>query len=211
MKNIAYNTTLVLTSLMALAACGGSSSTVERGVTLGEVRAQGLSLFEAVDAASPIETDAIPTSGTASYAGILSFSRDAGPDTEGLVGQVDMTVGFTGAGSVDGTVSDFVYGADSSADPSTILPEVDGVLTFENGSINRMAGPDDAQFGAEFTGTLNAPVEMFGIAAGTDVAVDGGFGGFFYEGAIAGEVGGTMTPDGGAAIEIDGSILAVTP
>lgn len=106
-----------------------------------------------------------------------------------------MTVGFAGADSVDDTACNFVYAADTEADPSTILPDVDDVMAFKSGSINRMAGVDGAQFGADFEGTLNAPVD-----------VDGGF---FYDCAIAGVLGGTVTPDGGSSTEIEGVILVV--
>lgn len=217
MKNCNLRTIFVVTSLAAVSACSSSSGGDDPtpidpapvDVTLGDITTQTETLLASVNALPEIETADIPTTGTVNYVGLMLVGLGAGPGTQALAGQLDMTVGFTGDGSVDGTVSDFVYAEDGEADPSTILPRVDGVLTFENGDIDRTAGPDAAQFGADFSGTLNAPVEMFGIAADTDVAVNGAFGGFFYEGGIAAELGGDITPDGGAAIEIDGGLLAV--
>ncbi|WP_394182239.1 hypothetical protein [Yoonia maritima] len=198
---------LPVLALILTAACG-SDSGGRSNTTVGDVANQFASLGNELAGSNYVETSDIPTTGAANYQGAALFTNSDGDD--GLVGQVDMTVGFLGGGRVDGSIDDFVYINDivdaANNNPDSLGHNVNGVLTFTNGEIDRTAATGDVQLWADLSGDLNASVDMFG--AGTHVAVDAVFGATFLEGGLEGEVFGTITPSGGTPEVIGGVVLA---
>ena len=188
--------------MSACSSDGGSNTTV------AEAAEQLVTLGDELSSYDDLETSDIPTTGSANYQGAALFTDIDGDDA--LFGQVDISVSFLGNGDVDGSIDDFVYINDieDAADnnPDRLGHNVNGVLTFTNGEIDRTAATDDVQLWADLSGNLNAPVDMFG--AGTDVAVDTEFGAEFLEGGLVGEAFGTMKPSEGTLVYIGGIILA---
>ncbi|PRY75447.1 hypothetical protein CLV80_11234 [Yoonia maritima] len=193
----------LLIAVSTLSACefGDDGS----GTSYSDISAEVDRLTEVTENDVVLETADIPTMGTASYLGVLALVDTS--NTRALMGQTQIDVAFE-TDSVTGTVNDFVYAEDVS-DQSKELPSVDGTLTFENGFIDRTATSSDPQILTELTGTLNAPVDMFGIDANTDIDLQSDFEGVFGEESVSGYVSGTIEPASGATVDVGGVILTV--
>lgn len=194
---------LLLIAACTLTAC--KSDDDGSGTSYTDISDQLDQLTDATEDDVALETADIPTVGTASYTGMLALVDTS--ETGVLVGQANIDVAFA-SDSVTGTVNDFIYAEDVS-DQSQELPSVDGTLTFENGFIDRTATSSDPQILTELTGTLNAPVDMFGIDANTDIDLQSDFEGVFGEESVSGYVSGTIEPASGATVDVGGVILTV--
>lgn len=192
---------LPLVGLMGVSACESSGGS-DDGVTLRQL-AQQENALAAAFVGPTLAGAAIPDSGSATYDGQLAFGAETAEFDGRLIGQMEMTVGFAGDGSVSGTVDEFVYVNFDGLDVDAILPTVDGTLTFENGSINRVDQDIDDQLFADLNGTLVSSVDAFGIAAGTDLVVDGNILGTFGSNYVTGFTDGSITAEGGTVIEFD--------
>lgn len=207
---------IVVVGFSGLAACGGGG-----GDTASEVGGFSFNDYvnqeEALDSAAdmvPIYSGAeIPTTGEATYAGLLQFGAERGGDDGFLIGQMNITVGFSGAGTASGAVTDIYYADGNTLTPENAnapLPAVMGELTFSNAQINRVDENIDDQLLVDMDGTLVSSVDTWGIAAGTDLAVDGRIDGVMGDGAISGFIDATITPDGGTAFQNEfGGFVAI--
>jgi hypothetical protein len=160
---------------LALSACGGSSlgafdQKLERGNALVAKYAE----------TERTPTEAMPTTGSATYEGVAAYSSVEPDSEEALIANpeylsnVRLTATFTDdGGSIDGDLSDFITAENEV---------VDGGVHVTNGTIS------GTNFSADLSGNL--------ALGGTTGVVDGGMSGSFFGDdaeAVHGYMGGTIT------------------
>lgn len=161
---------LALLALCALVACGEDSDDAsEDGGRFDDLEARSDGLLNEVQDLGATDLASLPTTGAATYEGVVGLNFEAIPDgtLQGydMAGDLEMTVNFAGAGDqVTGRADGFV-GLDGE--------EFDGALIIDEGHLDRGAGVEaDYAFGADMAGELTG-------ADGTSWIVDTGLQGNF--------------------------------
>lgn len=181
-----------LLPVLALAACGSSGSST--GVSFDEYVSEALDLDDDIAGLPFDEPAGLPTTGNASYDGVIGAIVGAGTiDEVSVAGDLELTVQFA-QNSITGNVTDIVDEFDG---------RYAGTLNITDGIIDRDVDlVTDFTFVADMSGNLTNP-------AGGPVSVDALLrGDFFGSGQyIAGEVSGNLRTDLGTTF-IDGDFLA---
>lgn len=190
---------LALLMLSVLAACG-SSDDGDDGAGFDELEARSDELRNEVQDLSFTDPSSLPTTGAATYEGVVGLNLESIPDDTlqgyDMAGELEMTVNFAGAGDeVTGKADNFV-GVDGE--------EFDGALIIDDGSIDRTADPETGNtFGAQMAGELTAED---GTSWTVDTGLEGDFAGADQSHAF-GEVTGSACTDS-ACTEVDGGFVA---
>lgn len=175
---------LSFAAIAALSACGGSSTGPASFTTVGspppatsnqvafdERVSRGIALGDKYDDVVP--TSNMPTSGTASYAGLAGFADVPDPDEADLIGSADvsMTATFTpSGGSVSGSMTNFL----GLNDDTNQVEALQGTLTIAdqtiigNGFVTTVSGTL-----TDPGGTLNVTGSMNGQFLGDEAAAIG--------------------------------------
>jgi hypothetical protein len=173
-----------------LSACGGGASDDE------PTSAGFDELHDQITGLGVTPVAALPTQGTAAYAGLIQIQLPIDGAAQTFQGAFDVTVGFDAGGiPVTGTLSDL------ASDAITLT----GTLDIDNGGVNLNAVPDlDYQFTADIGGAL--------ADGGTTYVIDGTIAGDFYGAqwdGIAGVAFGDITQGGNVDI-FDGTFFGET-
>jgi hypothetical protein len=193
---------LALLVLCALAACGESSDDGdgEEGERFDEIEARSDGLLNEVQDLSYTDPASLPTTGAATYEGVvgLDFEAIPGETLQGydMAGDLEMTVNFAGAGDrITGTADGFV-GIDGE--------EFDGALIIDDGSLDRDADVEsEYTFGADMAGELTGEDGTGWIV---DTGLQGDFAGEDHSHAF-GDVAGTGCTEA-ACTEVSGGFVA---
>lgn len=191
-------------ALAALAGCSDGSTSGNGGSEPPPVTAAGfdvafdeaVALFEEATDAGFTPPEALPTSGSATYDGVMYLDTgfvEPGPDgNHELLGDLRIGIDFGNPqDAVTGRVTDFVDEDDQ---------RYAGTLTLSNGDL---ALTDDPALVADMDGTLTAP-------DGTDYDIEAGLGADFYgedHEFVVGGVGGEAC-GGGSCTDLEGGFTA---
>jgi len=156
---------LSLAAIAALSACGGSSTgpasftTASTQATFDDRVSRGFALGDKYDDAEP--TTNMPTSGTATYAGIAGFADVANFDEADVIGSADvsMTASFTATGgSVSGSMTNFL----ALNDETNQVEALQGSLTIadqtiiDNGFVTTVSGKlTSSEDTSDITGSMS--------------------------------------------------------
>ncbi len=181
-----FRAMLATAAVGTLAACGGSG---DGRPSYDELNTRYDQLADVVIGQEIFQPEALPTSGSQTYDGAISFFIfDASIE---LIGELELSTGFAGNGSINGTADNFSDNVDF---------EFDGELTIDNGAIFRDGNPNTAGFVADMAGDLSSTNGEVDLSV--DSIVVGDFYGDNYE-YIFGAVRGTLDVDGGETFEIN--------
>ncbi len=163
-----------LLMVCALAACGETDDDGDNdGNAFESLEARSDALTNEVQDLAFTDPSALPTTGTATYEGVVGLNLESVPDETlqgyDLAGELEMTVNFAGAGdAITGRADEFV-GIDGE--------EFAGALIIDDGSLDRDADlSSEYTFGADLAGELTGEdgtsrtfdTEMLGDFAGSD-------------------------------------------
>lgn len=178
-------------ALVALVACESTDDLFQSPYDADEDRFN--TLINDISNRAPTDPRSLPTSGSASYDGVLGFNTRLDGSRQSVLGDLDLTSDFRN-NEVFGTAGDFHTEADRT---------VGGLLTIDNGVIRRGPNAQNTIGGAGVRGVLTSP-------GGDTLTYQGTMNGNFY-GANWVYVGGTLrgTVDDGVRINnADGSFAA---
>lgn len=188
---------LSFAAIAALSACGGSSTgpasftTASTQATFDDRVSRGVALGDKYDEVGP--TSNMPTSGTATYAGLAGFADTPNAEAADVYGTADvtMTANFTATGgSVSGSMTNFL----GKNDDNNQIEALQGSVTIADATF---AGNT---FSTTVSGTLTDPEGTLNITG----SMEGGFLG--DEGAA---IGATMVlSDGEDDAPIYGALIA---
>jgi len=177
-------------SLVALAACGGSS-TGSAPQTFSEQLSEGDALAITLASIEYTDPTTLPVSGSATYSGYLGV--DAG-ELGQAIGQMSLTASFA-SDSISGNVRNVVAEDEE---------QLSGSLSISGGTIDRTADTDiEFTFAADVDGTLTGEDGDFVV----DAELLGDFTGENHQ-YVEGPVGGTVTFDGQDFNINDGGFVA---
>jgi hypothetical protein len=182
------NRMILTTAVMApvvLAACGGNPAAPTPPPTYAQMLADTNTLMDAFFDEAPVAGTALPTSGTASYAGFLAANMSDGTSTAAIVGDLNMDVDFSGAtGGVTGTVTNLLDSTNAAYAGTLVIS--DGLP----GTLDRTA-PGFVTFNATIGGTLTDQAATTYDIAGS---LQGGFSGASGPDLIFGTGGQSQPP-----------------
>lgn len=174
-----------------LSACGGTTTNANDpginktrpSVTYGQYETESAALHATWDAISFTDPATLPTSGSASYAGVMHLDVEKGAGEISMNGELSLRVGFAN-NTVLGNARSFV-------DQSNVA--YSGKLTVSNGVLDRGADPaSEFTISGDLDGRLSGAGEVLDIT--TDLAGD------FHgpgAGAVSGVVAGSAGSSGG--------------
>ncbi len=167
---------LVGASGVALSACGSSGG--DDGPTLlsfADLSAERSTLETEANALTLVDSDDLPTSGSATYDGTLGFSIDAG--TLDILSDLSITATFQAVdGTLSGNLTNFVNSNEQA---------YSGQMAIQNGVIDRDASPGLTAFEADVVGSITNTVSGRTLTTATSMGNEP-----FIQGDFVGEVSG---------------------
>ena len=210
------------TLVTAMSACSSSSSGNQTGVPIPETDVLVTELvsregqLRATIGEYELDGQDIPTSGTASYSGLIALhgdSVDVGADgsrPNAIVGDLKISIGFSGDGSAAGTIDNFYYVHSSvPLTENVTVPAVEGALAITDGIVVRedsyLYTGNDSQLIANVEGEIDFPDNFSAETSGGVNSVGGLLYGKFYENGIDGKFAGSISGNS----ELTGVYVAV--
>lgn len=126
---------------LVLAGCSGGGGSGGGGGgapdSYGDYVRANIDLRRLAEAAPALQPDALPVTGEAAYAGYAGFQIGVTPASAiGYFGAIDLTVGFDGAGTVNGRIHDIISNGNQFTGEDA--GPVAGSLTIGNGAVDRV-------------------------------------------------------------------------
>lgn len=193
----------VMAVLMTGCASGGGDETTRNAYD--SYIAQLSDLRSDLGTLSPLDVSELPTSGSASYTGVVGFGvrMEQATDTS-MAGAMELSVDFGGSGDITGRIHDVA--ANELRLTGEDIGPVEGELRIVNGTIER--NPIDPRFDPHFTADVEGTLTDDLGPLVFDATIDGRFVGEDAQ-MIDGDINGRAGPEPAVMDRVTGSFVLV--